>query len=186
METQRTAEYVIGGIVLILIGAIVGALSDPYLPASLSNAKKGYQAGFDAAKALVLNSSAGSFFRTPDDVRLLQGTITAIDGNRVTFHVNSMNPFDDPTLADRTALLGSSIVITKILPKDPKTYQAELASFTKAPQGATSPAPFTTVAANVANLGVGTTISVTASENIKTLQEFPAAAIQILPGTSTP
>ena len=183
METRRNIICLVSSAALLIVGAIVGAYADSYF--SVAKTTAAYQSGFDAAKTLVLNSSVGNFFKTPDDVRLLQGTITAIDGNRVTFHVNSMNPFDDPTLADRTALLGASIVITKILPKDPKTYQAELANFTKAPQGATSPVPFTTVAANVANLGVGTTISVTASENIKTLHEFPAVAIQILPGTGT-
>ena len=190
METQRTAEYVIGGVVLVLIGAIIGALSDPYLPASLSNAKKGYQAGFDAAKTLVLNSGVGNMIKTPDDIRTLQGTVTAVSGSTLTLHLRSVNPFDDPALADRTVLLDASTTIVKLVPKDPAAYQAELASFTKASKGsaasATPPALFSTVVASAASLTVGGPISVTASENIKNLKEFAASDIQILPGTLTP
>ncbi len=169
-----------------LIGAFAVAFADPYLPASISNAKKGYQAGFDAAKTLVENSSLGSFFQTPADVRMLSGTVTAINGNRITFHIQSTNPFDDPTLADRVASIDASTAITMQTRKDQKTYQAGISALVQVHTVAASTtaaiiSPFVTTSASISDIKVGTSVNVSAAENIRSLGEFTASAIQIIP-----
>lgn len=161
------------GTALLLVGIAIGVFADPYLPASLSNTQKGYQAGFEAAKTLVENSSVGNFFKTPDDVRSLSGTIMAIDQDHITFRLDTGNPFDDPTLAVRTAISNASTSVT-------------ILTFTSQPQASTSTATFlvpvasaTTTPASMSSLRVGDSIRVIASENIKALREFPVSEIQI-------
>ena len=72
-----------------------------------------YQAGFNDAKKLVTESPAGMMFRTPDDIRTISGTVTEVNGNRITIHTQSQNPFDDPALADRIVTITSETKITK-------------------------------------------------------------------------
>lgn len=96
------------GAALLLAGVAIGILADPYLPSALSNAKKGYQSGFATAKKLVEESRYGNYFRTPDDIRFVGGTVTAINGDRLTIHTASANPFDDPALNERTVLVDAN------------------------------------------------------------------------------
>jgi len=50
--------------VAFLVGGAAGVAADPYLPSSLSNAQKGYQTGFAAARTLVEESQYGHYFQT--------------------------------------------------------------------------------------------------------------------------
>ena len=182
METRNDTKTILFSILIaFLLGAITVTFADPYLPASISNAKKGYQSGFDAAKMLVLNSGVGASFQTPADTHSLSGTITAIDGNQFTLHVQSPNPFDDPSLTDRVVTFSTSTMVIKLVQKDPKVFQSEMDAFAKATQvsSTTSPTPFTQVAANISDMKAGDVVTVTSSQNIKTLKEFSASQIQI-------
>lgn len=186
METGNEMKTISLSIaVAFLIGAVAAMLADPYLPASLSNTQKGYQAGFDAAKTLVASSSIGNFFQTPADVRMLSGTVTAISGDRVTFRVQPANPFDDPTLAERTAIADASTIITVQARKDQKTYQADISALVGTRITATGTAaalisPFVTTPASLSDIKVGTSINVSATGNIQSSGEFTASAIQII------
>ena len=187
METKSNIGIIlISVIIAFLVGAVAVGFADPYLPASLSNTQRGYQAGFDAARTLVENSSLGSFFQTPADVRMLSGTVTAINGNRVTFHTQATNPFDDPTLANRVASIDASTTITTQTRKDQKTYQADISALVQAHTVAASTtaaiiSPFVTTPASISDIKVGTSINVSAAENIQSSGEFTASAIQIIP-----
>ena len=146
----------------------------------------GYQAGFNDAKSLVENSGIGKVLRTPDDIRTLSGVVTAIDGDRITMHIQSVNPFDDQTLNDRTILITADTKIVKLVQKDPKTFQSEMAVFIKTAAsnenaGTQPPQPFTQVAVDVASIAADDSLMVTSLENIKTLKEFPASEIQVSP-----
>jgi hypothetical protein len=183
-ETSPATHSAAKVVALLVIGAVAGALIDPYLPALVSNSKKGYQAGFNAARTLVLNSSLGAFLQTSNnDVRALAGTVTYINGSFLTLHVKSLNPFDDPALADRVIVINASTTVTRITQKDPVAFQAEMAAFLKANAGrakpATAPVSFTTAAARVSDIKVGDTINVLAFGNVKTVKEFVAHSIQI-------
>ncbi len=170
---------------MLVIGLIIGAgASFAFLKSSPTTGNDSYQAGFDAAKQLVLDSSLGGMFKTPDDIRSLSGTVTAISGNQLTLHTQSTNPFDDPALADRTVLINASTTVVKLAQKDPKTFQTEMNAFMKATQSGTSqpatpPEPFTRVPATVADIAVGNVVTVSAADNVKTAKSFTASQIQI-------
>lgn len=184
--------YLVASAGLLLIGATIGIFSYPYLSLSSStanSAQKEYQAGFAAARALVENSSLGAMIKTPVDIRTLSGTVTANNGNSLTLHVQSVNPFDDPALADRSILITASTTVMRRIQKDPVVYRAEVANFLKNPQGATTtrvlPEEYTSTPVKVSDIKVGDTVSVSASFGIKLVKEFNAGAIQILPKTSS-
>lgn len=168
------ATYLIAGIALLLAGAIIGVFADPYLPSSLSNSKKEYQAGFAAARTLAEESSAGDFFKTEADVRSVSGTVTAIQGDRVTVRTETeTNPFEGPAMNERTVVITDATKIIKLVMNNQtvtKTQQAALR--------------VTTVSASSADILVGDSVTVIAGENIKTLAEFTAQEIQILPRTT--
>lgn len=195
METQNnTMRYVAIGILLFLAGAVVEMFGDLYLPAQISNSARGYQAGFNAAKTLVENSSIGALLGDTSTVRLLSGTVTAVNGSGLTLHVDSKNPFDDPALAFRTVLIGPSTSVVKLVLKDAKVYQAELNSYQKTQTTAktsnanppTLPSPFIQTPAKAADISAGDSVTVIASENVKTLEQFTAQSIQIKPKAPAP
>jgi len=183
MENQNSMKYFSIGVVLFVVGGIVGVVADPYLPASLSSAKKSYQSGFAAARKVAEESQYGNLFKTPDDIRFVGGTVTAVSGNRLTVHSQLANPFADPALSDRTVLVTADTKIVKFVAKDPKVYQEELATFKSSTEskvaGATSPLPTTRIAVDVSSITVGMVVAAVASENIKTMKEFTATEIQI-------
>lgn len=190
MDTKfPTTVYVVIGAFLFFAGVLLGTFADPYLPSSLSNAKKGYEAGFTAARTLVEKSSLGAFFAiSPSDMRAVAGKVTAVQGSRLTLHSQTMaSPFDKtPALADRTVLVGANTKIIKLIPRDAKMLQAEAAALLKARQTghATSTAAvqlYTQAVANLADIKAGDSLVVTAGENIKSIEMFTATEIQIQP-----
>lgn len=159
--------YLIAGVGLLVFGALLEIFSDPYLPASLSNTKKGYDNGFAAARTLVEKSSFGTFFKTEADVRIVTGTITAISGNQFTLHDDLViNPFEKTSFKERTVVMTDTTKVTKLIPKKQNTVATQ-------------------VTASPSNLQVGDSVMVTAGENIKTLAEFAATDIQILSSAFT-
>ena len=158
-------------VIALLAGIILGVFVDPYLPASISNAKKGYQAGFEAAKMLVASSSVGAMFNTPADVRSLSGTVTAIHGDTLTLHVGVTDPFGDPALADRMVTIDASTTIVRltIRPGSPATSKDAIPT----------PPLFTQTAVNLSGISIDDPLTVTAAENIATAKAFTATGIQI-------
>lgn len=175
----HTVQY-IGAVI---VGVIVGAgVSFVYF----NQGGNSYQAGWNAARARVEQSAIGGMLHSPEDIRSLSGTVTAVNGNRVTLHLQSVNPFEDPALDDRIVTATADTKILKLSLKDSKVFQTEMEAFAKAmqagkgaPQGMTPPEPFTRDPADVASITVGNTLSVSATENIKNTKEFSASEIQI-------
>ena len=186
MEPQNSplsAKQITLGVAILVAGIIVGAAASFYFYSASS-----YQAGFNAARSLVEQSSLGGFFRTPTDARTLQGTVTALSGDRLTVRTHSSNPFDDPSLSDRTIFINASTTVIKVVQKDAKVFQAEMLNFLKASEGTATnsrilPVAFITTVANVSDIKVGDSVNVLASEDINSLSEFTARGIQILPKT---
>ena len=177
------ATYLIIGIALFLAGSITGVFADPYLPPSLSNTEKGYQAGFTAARTLVEKSSLGVFFAAaPSDMRTVSGTVTRVASGSVTLHNQAAsNPFDEtPALSDRTVLIGANTKIIRLVPKDAKTIQAETAALLKAHK-TQQVAPYTQTVVSISSIKVGDSLVVTAGDNIKTASTFTAVEIRIQP-----
>ena len=181
----HTFEYISMFVIGILIGS---GISFVYF--SQSSSREGasaYQAGFDAAKKRVENSSFGAIIRTPDEMRVLSGTVTRINGNKIDFHIQSTRPFDEPSLDDRTTTVTSDTKISRLTQKDQKIFQSEMETFMKNSQTkkgatlATPPEPFSHTPAILADIKVGDVLTVSAEENIKTKKEFTATDIQIQP-----
>lgn len=187
MEPQNSSQFSFKKLALevsiLIVGIVIGAFASFYIYSSAS-----YQAGFDAAKKIVAESQVGNMLRTPDDIRTISGTVTAINDSRITMHAQSTDPFEDVSLADRVVLVKDATKIVKISYKNVKVFQAEMDAFTKAVQTAESkgetftaspPEPFTRTSVDIASVAIGDTISVTAEENVKTMKEFTASEIQI-------
>lgn len=179
MEPQHQSllsfKQVILGSLILVVGIIMGAV------ASYSAS---YQSGFNAAKSIVENSNVGAMYSTPGDVRNLSGVVTAVTENSLTLRVQVTDPFEDPSLADRTVVIGPSTVVLKLVQKDQKTYEDEMAAFSLAMQSSDSPAqeapkPVAEIPASFADIGSGTPVIVTAVDDIKTTKEFTASEIQI-------
>lgn len=181
---SHTTQYIGAVIIGIIIGA--GATFVYFRQAPVTTGENTYQAGYDAAKKHVLESPLGGMFRAPNDIRTLSGSVTAVSGNRVTIHTTSMNPFEDPSLDDRTIVVTADTKIFKLAQKSPDVFKAEMDTFMKKMQStkvgsspATPPSPSTKTTSDIASITVGATLTVTAVENIKTSKEFSASEIQI-------
>ncbi|MEK7568905.1 MAG: hypothetical protein AAB497_02230 [Patescibacteria group bacterium] len=193
MDQQQTTPLVCPAhttqyIGAVIVGIIVGAgASFVYFKQTPAGGGSSYQAGWDAARARVEQSAVGGMIpRIPDDVRTISGTVTAVEGNRITVQLQPMNLFEDPALDDRIAIVIADTKISKFSKKDPEAFQSEMEAFAKAmqsgktaTQGMPPPEPFTRAPADVASIVVGDTLSVTATENIKTMKEFSASEIQV-------
>ena len=184
---SHTAEFIGLFIVGVVIGLGLSFLFPKQAPAPVGT-ENTYQAGFDAAKKLVEESTLGNMMRTPDDIRTFSGTVTKVEGNNVTVHGQiSMDPFADPALLDRTIIITNDTKIFKLSQKDMKTFQAEIDAFAKKTQKATSgnippilpPEAFIRTPSDIAGITAGSQINITAVENIKTMKEFSASEIQI-------
>jgi hypothetical protein len=179
METDplqsSSSKSVLLFIVIFLLGGIVGVAADPYLPSAVSSAKKSYTAGFAAARKVVEESKYGNLFRTPEDVRVLSGVVASVRGDELTLKVSStVSPFDDAALAERIVRITSETKLTKLVAKDPKAYQKELAT-----PATTPPSPFTLTAISAKDIKEGDSLTVTAVENVKTMREFVASEIRV-------
>lgn len=179
----------ITGSVAFLVGALVGVFSAYSIPFNSANT---YQAGFSAAKTLVENSSVGRLLGTnANNVYTLSGTVSAVSGTGFMLHVQSMDPFADPALADRTVLVGSSTEVTKLVPKDPKTLQSEMDAFTKATQAGGDvskiipPTPVSSLPSSISDIANGDFVIVTTTEDISSLKTFSVAQVQIQASTAT-
>lgn len=182
METQNNS-CVILVVAAVVVSLVAGFFLDPYLPASMSNAKKGYTTGFDAARQIVEGSRYGDYFRTPSDIRYVSGTVTAINGDRLTISAQEQNLFDGLVESEKTVIIDANTSVYKFEPKDPKVYQEELATFLKSlaskVAGVVAPLPTTKIAIDLSSITIGTLIAAIALENIKDMKEFTASEIQI-------
>lgn len=168
-------------IAMLVFGLVLGTGASYFF---LKSSGDTYQAGFDAAKKVVEQSNIGAMIRPVDDIRTLSGSVTAVSGDKVTFHTASNNPFDDATLLDRVVIIGGDTKIVRLSQKDPSVMQEEMAAFTKATQTntgtrATPPSPYNSTTVKVSDIKVGDSITVVAGENIKSMKEFSATGIQI-------
>lgn len=186
---SHTTQY----IGVLIVGLVVGmGASSVYFKQAPAGTENTYQAGFDAAKKRVEESSFGMMIRTPDDIRALSGTVTAVSGNRITIHTQSINPFDAPALLDRTIVITKDTKIIETSQGDMKAFRVEMEAFMKKTQagrgtGATRPslpAPVS-VTVDILSIKIGDTLTVTAVENIRATKEFSASEIQVQPKAIT-
>jgi len=183
-------------IVSILVGMAICLPLDRYLPSNLSNSKKnyslGYTSGFNAAKKIVMDSELGSFFKVEDNIHVISGVITAINGEKITLKsLSAISPFDTNPIQERKVTITKDTKFFQLSNKDHKVIQAEMAAFIKAGQKKATTTnqtsnvlPYVETVVPSSTIKIGDIIMVRSSENIKTLKEFTAASIQIEPQQS--
>ncbi len=184
--TSQSIEYYIG---TLIIGIIIGTVATLYsLQGVAVEETNTYQVGFEAAKKRALESNLGAMIKTQEDVRALSGKVTAINGNLISVRVQSMDPFEDPTLDERIVAVENTTKITKFLQKDQETIKNEMDAFIKKTQSgssasslATPPQPLTVASSSIKEMRFGDAINIVAESNIKTVKEFTASEIQIQP-----
>ncbi len=167
-------------IIIFVLGIVSGIFVDPYLPSPLSN----FKTGFNSARNLAQQSSFGSMFRVPDDIRSLSGTVVAVNGNSLSVKTRSVDPFDNPINNNRIVTVTPNTKIIKTTLMDLKAYQDEMLKFAKDKNNKSAPAPnmVTESVINVSDIHTGDSFTVTSSNNIKTAKEFTAQEIQIQSG----
>lgn len=178
-------------VVSLIVGIALGFLLDPYLPASFSNTKRsyndGYTFGFSAAKGIVEKSTVGGFFKSPSEITMVSGTITAVKGNLLTIHSQEINnPFDGPSINNRNVTVSSTTKVFEIKNKTPEAYKAEIAEFMKKkypPEVAKNlyPTPYSRNVIEISTLKVGDLVGVISTTNIKNAKDFTAKEIQLQP-----
>jgi hypothetical protein len=70
-------------------------------------------------------------FKTPDDVRVIAGTVKSIDNDKIFLQTQVLNPFDDQTLSERTVMVASSTNFVKLLMKDQEKNKTKITSHLK-------------------------------------------------------
>lgn len=181
-ENKHILRKIFLVIFILLIGGAIGAAVNSYFsllssvakclpPVTVKeegkNTKESYQAGFDAARKLVEESSIGQVFRSPDEIHAVAGTVMEINGNKILIRLNSSNPFDDPKLLDRTIVIGENTTFIAALPSiDLKNEKV--------------PITYTKKEATASDIKIGSYIAAVAGDNIKTIKEFTPDQIQIL------
>ncbi|MHB8913836.1 MAG: hypothetical protein ACYC4I_02390 [Minisyncoccota bacterium] len=181
-ETPKNM-WITGGVAF-LAGALIGVFSAYSIPFNSANT---YQAGFNTAKTLAEKSIGVS----NTDVHTLSGTVSAVSATGFMLHVQSMDPFADPALANRSVTVGSATTVIKLVQKDAKTLQSEMDAFNKATQAGGDvskiipPAPVTGVPAKASDIAAGDFVTVIATENISSLAEFSASQVQFQAGVAT-
>ena len=191
----------VSGIVILFVGLIIGYFFGTSSNSNNSGlpAPAGCSAKLEKCSAQIEN--AKKFFPTVNDMRSLSGTVKKISGNIITLEsAPSPNPFEEIP-ATRQITVTSNTKILKTEPKSAEQFDKEIAELKKSmsqqsdSQAAAiiAPTPFIEKELKVTDLKVGDMISVTASENIKTLAKFDAvqitmqgAAVPMPTGSSVP
>ena len=191
-RASHTAQYIGVLIMGIIIGASTAFVYFKKAPQSTLSLETARQEGFDTAARFIRESSFGDTSSTPGNVYTLSGIVTEVQGNRITIHTPSNNPFDDHTLSDRTAIVNSDTKIFNTLLKKQSVMQSEMEAFVKAAQADGSgkqtlpPEPFTRTPSDIAGVKVGSRLSVIAKENIRAVNVFSVMEIQIQQDNLTP
>lgn len=167
-------------VAVFFVGMVLGAVFGFLLTNSSSTAKNesqagaSYQAGFDAARKLVAESSIGASLKAQENSRNLSGTVTQVGTGTLTVHVaGAIDPFADPAFADRTVIVNGETTITLITAKatDKKTEVGDtrmtIPEFERTPLKA-------------GEIRIGDSVGVFLSEETATLREPTAVAVQVL------
>lgn len=182
METQaNTGRYSIVtltllGVVMLILSSAIGAILGPvFFPTTINTTPQNQQAYLSSVNTVV----------STDSVRVLSGSVKAFSGNRMT--VRSLSGEQDPSLAERIVIVNYDTKITKTLPKDSKTLQAEMKNSSNKTTGLVLPQePFTREVASASDIAIGDIVTVTASENISMTKEFIASDVKFHTPIKTP
>ncbi len=152
--------------------------------ALLSMITVAWQIGYSTGLGTSASATQAQAFQ---DTRSIVGKITDITGTMITLQ---------PLVAGQTARkvsTDSATVFERVVPKDQKVYQNEIDAFKAKIQAIQAngtqpdfkdiPLPFTFTSMTLADLSPGTTVVVTAAENILSKTKFTATRVTLGPVT---
>jgi len=124
---------------------------------------------------------------------VVSGTVQSVKDNKINLKIYPLEPLSDPALDNRIVTISNDTAINILVFKDTATYEQEMQEFnTKLESQASStpedmaminpPEMYINQKANLSDIKPGSTITVTAQEDIKDKKEFQAANIQVQPG----
>jgi len=173
----------------ILIGTKIKKTSVPQ--GSPANTENTYQAGWDAAKARLAQSPMGRIASSGMEIKNISGSISKIDGNKLTVKIALLDPLSDPALDVRTIDVDANTKFSLNVQKDPAQFQKEMQDFQdkmKTRQAADQsqpqapivpPMPFDQKSINLSDLKVDQQISIVAGQDIKNTKEFVATEVNV-------
>ena len=166
------------GIVMLILSSAIGAILGPVLFPPV--------AGTQAQPMQVAQSSpSGVVVGSMDEVRMLIGKVTAINGNTLTLHLQQSG-ISNANLTDRMIVINNKTVVTRMTVKDQEAFQVDMNAYArqteeakKVPQIVLSPLVSINVPTKASEIRIGDNLTVTASENINTQRSFVASSIEI-------
>lgn len=179
-------------VLCLIVGLVLGFTGERIFTGKSKNA-----GNTEAVKARLI--AMGTFPQQMSEVKQLSGSITSVDGDRLTVALSyPRDPFGDPSLDERTVTIDDNTKITIVAQKDQKVFEKELALYqsemkaikpgavidpSKMP---TPPQVFDKKTGERSSLKVGQTVSITTAENVKDEKSFIALALDVSPGVVSP
>lgn len=184
MEPQtNTGQYSIVtltllGVVMLILSSAIGAILGPVFFPPV--------AGTQAQSMQVAQSNpAGVVIGSMDEVHMLIGKVTAINGNTLTLHLQQ-SVISNANLTDRMIVINNKTVVTRMTVKDQEAFQVDMNAYErqteeakKVPQIVLPPLVSINVPTKASEIRIGDNLTVTASENINNQRSFVASSIEI-------
>lgn len=139
-----------------------------------------FQAGWDAARTRLVDSGFIMPSGVKREIKTVMGEIKEINDDKITLKIRPLEPLADESLDARIIVVDSATKIYSLEAKDQKEYLVEMTAYAnKKPDGksVTPPDIFKKSEISLTDLKVGQTISITAENDIKEVQEFTALEI---------
>lgn len=151
--------------------------------------KESFQAGWEAAKKRLAETG---FYVEPisaegNEIKNIDGQITEIQDDKITFKIRLINPFDDPELDYRITKPDELTKFYQLMRKDQSQYEKEIIEYEKKMQEQakdsaiiqpiTPPEEFIRKEISLNDLKVGQQIIASSQDSIRFAKEFTASEI---------
>ena len=185
LNSTRLVLFIISGLIILIAVFLVGlywgqmGLRDLY--------QEGYETAWQKAKSVVQDT--GVFAPEPEEIYTIRGTVLSKKTNEITLSADTEtdNPFVSQGPLVRNVKIDESTQILKRIIKTDEEFEREIAEYIQKTAQAGDeeevmdpPTDYTEQAIDFDDIVEGDTISVTALENIKGVEEFTASAIHVL------
>lgn len=147
----------------------------------------GYDAGYAAGIAATSESlRAAGLLPETRPTMTVTGTVTSIDGSAMVIEVPQvvLNPLDVQAPTTRTVRISESTSYVELMPKSPQEMQKEIDDAGKKSDDPGAPPqiidPFSKKPLKLSDIAVGSTVSVTAANDILRAEAFDAVEVRLV------
>lgn len=194
MIPKLVIGVLIGCVIGLLLGLMLGRSTAPTTsPANVDQSAsydEAYQAGMDAARTKLIER--GYLTETPTEFAAMEttylaGTVTGVSGNRLTLEIEPLDPLGDTY--ERPVTITSETTLTLLKSKSLEEVEADMEAYTTAMETATDPMdivypePFTTQSIQLADIAVGSPVSIEATAVITETGDITAATVEVMDTT---